>query len=106
MVMLGLVMRSHLARGHATAAAAPETFVAGGNGFRTVSPHGVRARRRVTVLGHGLSDLLTIGRRLGPGVARAQQCNANCNEDPRHSAASFFEVRLSPRTPPGTYWNG
>src|SRR5580692_2082737 len=101
MVMLGLVMRSHLARDRATAAAAAETFVAGGNGFRTVSPHGVGARRRVTVLGHGLSDLLTIGRRLGPGVARAQQCNANCNEDPSHVDCFLFRSSIKSPYPAG-----
>jgi len=46
------------------APAAAETFVAIANRVGTVSPHGVRARSRVSVLGHGLSYLIAIGRRL------------------------------------------
>jgi hypothetical protein len=77
-------MISHVARRHAPATTATETLVAVANSVGAVIRHGVRARRFVAVLRHGLSDLLTIGRRLGPRVTRAQQCNSNRNEDPRH----------------------
>jgi hypothetical protein len=80
------VMISHVApcRAAAAAAASAETLVAVANGFGAVMRHSVRARRRVAVLGDGLSDLIAIGLRLRPRVARAQQCYSNCNEDPCH----------------------
>jgi hypothetical protein len=79
-------MRSHVAPCGAAAAdaTAAKTPVAVANGIGAVVGHGVGARRRVAVLGHGLSDLLAIGLRLSPRVARAQQCNSNRNEDPSH----------------------
>jgi hypothetical protein len=70
--------------GDRATATTAETLVAVANGLGAVMRHGVCARRRVTVLGHGLSDLIAIGRRLSPCVARAQQCHSNRNEDPRH----------------------
>jgi hypothetical protein len=86
MVMLGLVMISHVARGCATAAAsATEALVAGAHGFGAVSPHGMCARGGISILGHGLSYLIAIGCRLGPRVACGrQQCNSNRDDDPRH----------------------
>lgn len=80
-VMTPMAHHSAAARG---AAATAEAFVAGANGLGTIIRHGVSARRRVAILGHGLSDLLAIGRRLSPRVTCAQQCNSNRNEDPRH----------------------
>jgi hypothetical protein len=75
----------HVARGaHGSAGAGAETFVACANRFGTVGPHGVGARRRISVLGHGLSYLVAIGRRLSPRRACGEQCKSNSNENPSH----------------------
>jgi hypothetical protein len=85
MVMLGLVMIFHVTTGRASAAATAEAFVTGAHGVGAVSPHGMCAGGGISILGHGLSYLLAIGRRLGPREAcGGQQCNSNRNDGPRH----------------------
>ena len=61
-----------------------QTFVTGPYRFGAVIPHGVRASRRISILGDRLSYLVTIGRRLSRSVVRQQQCNSNRNQNPRH----------------------
>src|SRR5262249_54953839 len=74
---------------HGAAAAATEASIAVANGFGAIGAHGMRARGRVSVLRHGLSYLVAIGRRLSPRRARAQQGKSNRNDDPSHSMDSF-----------------
>src|SRR5262249_48668867 len=101
-MLLGLVTRG----AHRAPGAAAEALVARAHRFRTTGPRRVRTHRRITVLGDGLSYLITIGSRLGPRLACREQRNSNRNDDPRHVDCFLSECRLRPRTPAGTYANG
>ena len=81
---------------HGASAATAETFIPVANRIGAVSAHGVRARRRISILGHGLSYLIAIGRGLSPRRACGQQCEPNCNEDPSHSTSFPSVVNPEP----------
>jgi hypothetical protein len=70
--------------GDAPAPHSRQTFVTGSYRCGAVIPHGVRSSRRISILGDGLSYLVTIGRRLSRSIVRQQQCNSNRNQYPRH----------------------
>jgi hypothetical protein len=81
---------------HDAPAATAETFVAIADRVGTVSPHGVRARSRVSVLGHGLSYLVAIGPGLSPRRACGQQCKSSSNEDSSHVDCFLSQWGSSP----------
>jgi len=83
-------------RAAARSAHSRQTFITGSYRFGAVMRHGVPPRRGISVLGNGLSYLVTIGRRLSRSIVRQQQCNSNRNQNPRH-VDRFLSMGKAPK---------